>query len=264
MERIVALLVPHGFWDGLGRMSLLLVLVCSWAFISHYGVFGGHYPTRLHYLAHVLFVALPPVIAIFRMLTYLNFLQKRLLALAATDALTGLANRRAFFDAASVGVARGGGVMLVVDVDHFKSTNDTFGHKVGDRCLVELAGLMREQTRGSDVVGRIGGEEFAIFLGNASLATAREVGERLAEGVQIRDETGHDDIRVTTSVGAALSGRGEDIDALLVRADEMMYAAKRAGRARLRVWEDGAAFERVRARRTSRLRSCHGTDMTPR
>ena len=236
MERFVELLVPHGFWDAIGRMCLVLIVVTAWAFFSHYTVFGGGYPTKLHYLAHVLFVALPPVVFIFRMLTYLNYLHGQLEKMASTDVLTGLANRRAFFERAGAEAKRRGGVALVVDVDHFKRINDTYGHDVGDRCLRVLAQHLSGETRATDVVGRLGGEEFAIYLVDASLEKACEIGERFAEGVQFSIGNGHDDLRVTTSVGAAHGSAGTDLDLLLTRADQMMYDAKRAGRARLLAW----------------------------
>ena len=241
MQRFVEILVPHGFWDGLGRMTLVLIVVSAWAFFSHYTVFAGHYPTRLHYLAHVLFVALPPVVLIFRMLTYLNFLQQKLKGLASTDDLTGLANRRAFFERAGAECRRRGGVVLVADVDHFKRVNDTYGHETGDRCLKTFADHLRTETRATDVIGRIGGEEFAVFLVNAHVDKACEIGERVAEGVQLSLGEELDDLRVTTSVGAAVGAPGADLDILVSRADKMMYRAKNAGRGRLLVWgRDGA------------------------
>lgn len=252
MQRFVELLVPHGFWDGLGRMTLVMVVVTAWAFFSHYSVFDAQYPTKLHYLAHVLFVALPPVVFIFRMLTYLNYLHVRMEELASTDALTGLANRRAFFERASAESRRRGGVAMVVDVDHFKSVNDTYGHEVGDRCLVALAEHFRAETRATDVIGRLGGEEFAIYLVDAHVNKAREIGERFAEGIQLPVGDGRDDVRVTASVGAAAGAAGTDLEVLLSRADEMMYRAKRAGRARLLVWGRHSARVPSDARRSAR------------
>ena len=264
MERFVALLVPQGFWDGVGRMGLTLTLVASWAFFSHYTVFGAHYPTRLHFLANVLFMALPPSIVFFRILAYLNVLQKRLQALAETDGMTELPNRRAFFDRAMCALEQNGGVFLLLDVDHFKQVNDSHGHEIGDRALVALADLLRLEVRKDDIPARIGGEEFAVLLVGASVEDAREIGERLAEGVQLALPEGQDDLRITTSVGAVSGAAGADIDQLLGHADEMMYAAKRAGRARLFVWEPERASSLSYVRRICRSGACHGTDITGR
>lgn len=237
MERFVAILVPHGWLDMAGRMSLVMIVIATWAFFSHYVVFQAYYPTKAHYLAHILLVSFPPLLVTFRLLVYLNVLQQRLERLAATDVLTGLANRRAFFERAGAEQRRRGGVAMVLDVDHFKHINDTYGHNVGDRCLVALSDLMRAETRDTDIVGRLGGEEFAVFLVDAPLDKAREMGERFADGVQFSIGDDADDVRITASVGAAGMCDEADIHTMISRADSMMYEAKRAGRAQLLIWE---------------------------
>lgn len=155
--------------------------------------------------------------------------------LARTDALTGLANRRFFMERLRDGIdrARVTGMLLsliMVDLDHFKQVNDRFGHAGGDAVLVAFANLMRSIVRDVDLPGRLGGEEFALVLVNAGLATAVDVAERLrARAAELRPLDGVDD-RVTASFGVVEHRPGEDAEALLKRADVLLYAAKAQGR----------------------------------
>ena len=161
--------------------------------------------------------------------------------LSQTDALTELANRRHFMSLAEQEVsrtARYGGTLsvLMLDVDHFKSVNDSYGHQVGDAVLRQLAGLCREALRDVDVVGRIGGEEFAVLLPQTGGAPALEAAERLRELIaasEIHLEQGRS-LHFTVSIGGAtLHGAGATVDTLLSQADSALYEAKRAGRNRV-------------------------------
>lgn len=149
---------------------------------------------------------------------------------ATTDALTGLSNRRALDDmlAAMAGAPLG---LLMLDLDHFKTINDTHGHAVGDAVLRNFSARVREQLRPTDVCVRWGGEEFVVLLPGASLAQAQEIGERLRQAVVAAPLDGG--IKATVSIGAAARRAGEDTDALLARADAAVYAAKHAGRDRV-------------------------------
>jgi diguanylate cyclase len=163
-------------------------------------------------------------------------------ASAERDPLTGLGNRRhldrrcaELFPAAQrdkrpVSVAQ-------IDIDHFKLINDTYGHAAGDRVLVMLAQLLRDNTRQADVLARNGGEEFVVLLPDMDLAQASEVCERLRARVAARvwgeaDARGGRALSVTISIGLA-SGPPYDAAALLQSADEALYRAKRGGRNRL-------------------------------
>jgi diguanylate cyclase (GGDEF)-like protein len=156
--------------------------------------------------------------------------------LANSDELTGLSTRRCFFERAGAAVAaaqRQGEPLaaIMMDVDHFKSINDKYGHPVGDEVLKALGARLRETLRGSDVVGRYGGEEFAAILAGASPAVA-EIAERLRRSVSATPiETRDGPIPVTISIGLAfLTPDDCDLDALLRRADASLYQAKRGGR----------------------------------
>jgi two-component system, cell cycle response regulator len=160
---------------------------------------------------------------------------------AVTDPLTGLSNRR-YLEThlkALTEQARSTGCplsVLVADIDHFKSVNDTYGHAAGDWVLREFAQRLRRNIRGIDLVCRMGGEEFIIVMPDTAAERARFVGERVcaciaAEPFQVGPVT---QVRVTASIGLATREHpGEGADALIQRADEALYSAKRAGRNRV-------------------------------
>jgi diguanylate cyclase (GGDEF)-like protein len=122
----------------------------------------------------------------------------------------------------------------MLDLDHFKSINDRFGHRAGDDMLRAIAGLMTRGLRSQDQVGRYGGEEFAIMLPETSLECARDVLERTRQGIaELRHDLGGHKIAVTVSVGVVSALKGESIEAALARADKALYRAKGDGRNRV-------------------------------
>jgi diguanylate cyclase (GGDEF)-like protein len=159
-------------------------------------------------------------------------------ALASTDALTGLPNRRYFEEYVELlgrGRRAGDAVgILMVDVDHFKALNDRFGHATGDVVLRAIGRTIATTVRDLDVPVRFGGEEFVVVLRNPTREVALEVGERIrgaVERIDLRD-VGVDS--VTVSVGASVSrADGETVATLVDRADHAMYRAKRYGRNRV-------------------------------
>ncbi len=160
------------------------------------------------------------------------------MAEARTDALTSLPNRRAFDDAmrqqAALHGRNGTGYGLIhIDVDHFKRLNDRWGHPAGDEVLKSVASAIRIAARETDLVARIGGEEFAVLLPSASASVAAMVGERLRQAIA-RCVIPHDggDIRVTASIGLATVTNLDDIlpERLTDMADQQLYEAKLSGR----------------------------------
>ncbi|MDX1582219.1 MAG: sensor domain-containing diguanylate cyclase [Thermoanaerobaculia bacterium] len=170
----------------------------------------------------------------------LEMANRELERLARIDPLTGLANRRAF-DETLGGEwrrARRSGkplTLIMIDVDHFKSFNDRFGHRVGDECLRKIAdALSRTMQRASDLVARYGGEEMAVVLPNCTLEEGLALAERVRRKVERLDEGDGDAdrYRVTISAGVATSvpDQDHDSDLLVQQADEALYEAKRRGR----------------------------------
>ena len=157
---------------------------------------------------------------------------------ARSDFLTELNNRRCFLELAEAELARtvryGGALsMLMIDIDHFKAVNDRFGHKCGDLVLKALARIFRDTLREVDIVGRIGGEEFAILLPATDGAQALDVAERLRQIIADSEVKfdGGGSTSFTVSVGiATLSERDNSVDTLLSLADRAMYQAKQTGR----------------------------------
>lgn len=172
-------------------------------------------------------------------------LQQSLEAIRAeslTDPLTGLGNRK-YFDR-MIGVAVQGALasgeplsLLLLDIDHFKSFNDSYGHLTGDQVL-RLVGLSLKQTiKGQDITARYGGEEFAVVLPNTALRQALTVSDHIRRAVMAKElkkkSTGEILGRVTISVGVAMLKQDDDTDTLIDRADACLYAAKRNGRNRV-------------------------------
>jgi diguanylate cyclase (GGDEF)-like protein len=162
-------------------------------------------------------------------------LNRALSEMATTDALTGVANRRAFDHSLQLELAiverRGTPLsLLMLDVDHFKRINDTYGHEAGDKVLVAIAQLLGGCARVIDVVARVGGEEFAVILPDTDAGGAHEVGERMRIAVARSNWLGHP---TTISIGAATLHDKEDAASLYVRADAALYAAKTSGRDRV-------------------------------
>lgn len=158
----------------------------------------------------------------------------------STDALTGLANRRALDRRLREECARArrSGLALSVallDLDHFKPVNDTYGHALGDAVLTRLADLLRDHTRASDLPARYGGEEFAIVFPDTGLAPARAAAEQLRQRIRAASwSTLHPALTVTASFGVATMDRDPEPALLLKLADEQLYRAKAAGRDRVR------------------------------
>ncbi len=167
-------------------------------------------------------------------------MQQDLSRLALTDALTGIANRRAFLDQLNREIAcseRTGRALCVamVDIDHFKRVNDTYGHGTGDKVIRKTADRMVNHLRANDRVGRLGGEEFGIILPDTMPDDAMPALNRLREDIgasSMRTET-DEALQVTVSMGLAVHRGMETADAVLSRADEALYEAKETGRNRV-------------------------------
>ena len=263
LGRVIYLYVrnPHAF----GTTRLLLAVVGLDTFRNifencYFGLyFGGKYgifpPAVVATLGNPLLIIIPKILNVVAGSVVLGLLLFRWLplavkerrsaerrvgemeALAGTDSLTGIYNRRQFETLAVAELSRSLRyrrplAILMIDVDFFKSVNDRFGHAVGDRTLQAVAAICRDAKRESDILARIGGEEFAMLLSDTPADSAVIVAERLRRQVGEWSTTVDSEmLRVTVSIGIAGATAGhDDVAALLRRADEALYLAKRAGR----------------------------------
>jgi diguanylate cyclase (GGDEF)-like protein len=165
--------------------------------------------------------------------------------LANTDGLTGLYNRRSFQERLQQEVDRANRYhrplsLIMIDIDHFKTYNDTHGHLQGDAILVDVAHTLQRLSRTSDIVARYGGEEFALILPETDSANAEALGKRLQEqieGYRFPGEAHLPGQTLTISVGIASYTHPDTKEALLEAADMALYQAKREGRNRVVVWQ---------------------------
>jgi diguanylate cyclase (GGDEF)-like protein len=168
---------------------------------------------------------------------------RKMAELATLDSLTGLVNRRAFFERTETARLLAARLhspiaLMMIDIDHFKRINDDFGHATGDEALCVFASTAREALRDHDIMGRLGGEEFALVLPGTDLDGALQAAERLRNAIAaavlpIRGV----DYGMTVSIGVVVIDREEHITAALARADNALYAAKSGGRDRVEAGE---------------------------
>ena len=171
---------------------------------------------------------------------------ERLKRVGLTDSLTGVNNRRFFDQRLGEEVARARRsqeplACLFLDIDRFKGINDTYGHRVGDRVLIEAASLIREQLRSTDVLGRYGGEEFSALLVNATQDKAMEIAERIRSAIEVHRFPWDDGepLKATISIGVSSlepgpsSDNASQAENLVDRADQALYVAKNSGRNRV-------------------------------
>ncbi|MDF2180302.1 diguanylate cyclase [Aliiglaciecola sp. CAU 1673] len=172
-------------------------------------------------------------------ITKQKLLENQLQKMALTDPLTGIANRRCFVDSVASELSRCRREqqpvsLLLLDLDHFKQVNDNYGHQVGDEALKSVSKTIRETLRQYDIFGRIGGEEFAVFLGNTGHEQAMEIAQRLCEAVSAQAiiyEKGQ--FELTTSIGITTVKDEANFEQLYLEADEALYHAKESGRNRV-------------------------------
>lgn len=181
----------------------------------------------------------PHVIGMGVDITQRKRLEDELRRLATTDALTGIATRGHFLDSAELEIERTRRyqrplAVMMLDIDHFKAINDSHGHAAGDMAIRKVVGVLMQLLRVEDMVGRLGGEEFGVLLPETDLERAVIVAERIRERIAaLHVVHGESRITLTVSIGLTEYRRGDaGIDALLLRADQALYEAKRGGRNR--------------------------------
>lgn len=222
----------HFLW-----VAMLLSRACWWLFGGYQEVnWDPTTPAALMARILLTFVVTP---------SYLWMLTRRLdhelIRQAREDALTGVANRRAIWDQAPrtlAEAARSGrpACLLMIDVDHFKSVNDRFGHAMGDQVLVGVATALSSQLRQNDLIARVGGEEFMVLLPGIATEDAASLADRLRSAVEMSEFPLSDGniLRCTVSIGMSqFLGEDRDWESLVQGADDALYCAKRLGRNRV-------------------------------
>lgn len=187
-------------------------------------------------LAAVVIVMLFASTFLFLMLLYKRNIEKN----TEVDVLTGLPNR-SHVDRRFSQLQRAGGrlCVIIIDLDHFKAINDTYGHETGDRALRAAANAFKRELREEDMVSRWGGEEFVMLVPTASVETGTAIAERARRGLEgLKIDTDASSVAVTASFGVAFgSAKEESLADLLAKADEALYQAKRDGRNRVSVYQ---------------------------
>ncbi|MCV0394398.1 MAG: GGDEF domain-containing protein [Rhizobiaceae bacterium] len=236
----------QGWWQ-LARWTVLGTLGCIAISVAYNAIVFWNYPSAAFRQGLLSAIVLPIVLAgpLFFYLTLklreLAIANHKLTVLASTDSLTGVLNRGAF--AARVGAllerpagasAASAGAFLLIDADHFKAINDHHGHEHGDQALRLIAAAIRTTVRKNDLVGRLGGEEFGVFLPGATYANAMAVAERIRTQIEQTPFRPDDRLsRLSVSIGGASFQGGRGFDELFRIADERLYVAKHAGRNRV-------------------------------
>ena len=180
---------------------------------------------------------------IIRDVTPYKKMEEELRRLATIDSLTGINNRRNFMNLAQKEITRSMRYkrslsMLMLDIDFFKKVNDTYGHSAGDKVLIEFCDVSIKELRDQDIMGRLGGEEFAIALVECDTAEAVVVAERIRKAVaRHKVHTGKEEIRFKVSIGVAGIWKDCDLNSMIKRADKALYKAKESGRNQVQVFE---------------------------
>lgn len=238
MERLMRLLAPQTAIGFCLRFLCLIGLLASASGLFHHFIEDQSDGHLVYFVLHS-FIVSGPLVAFFLAVTHFQIqLQQNLWTLSREDGLTGLYNRRTFFDLTTTARSKKkAGVLMMIDADRFKAINDTYGHQAGDECLKSIAYTIKRNIREDDIVGRIGGEEFAVYLHASTLPQARAIGERLTKPISFStDATGP--LTVTLSIGAATTNPDWTIDDVFGFADHALYQAKQQGRARMIVFDE--------------------------
>lgn len=234
-------IMPRNGIDAALKSVAVLGLVMM-ANIGFAEIYIGYQPVSLsYYVANTAFVGIPWLMIFVLVVSRQRAIERRLRVLSQTDGLTGLLNRNQFLEQVQSQASAGHrGTLLMLDADHFKSINDTYGHAAGDECLRNIARRLRNTLRGDDLAGRLGGEEFAIFLRDANITQAQDVSARLLRPIQFRETNGATQINATLSIGAVDLPVFASVGQQLALADKALYHAKAQGRACLSIWDANA------------------------
>ncbi len=229
-------LAPKNIPDLLSKITLFccIIILMNYAFNVSYRAAPSL--SFRYIILNSIAVGGPFVLLFFLVLTKQAGLQRSLVELARFDYLTKLPNRRFFLKQSEVALSEVDfSVLMILDVDHFKKVNDTWGHAVGDECLKSLSHILARSIRSDDLVGRLGGEEFGILLRNTRLDRISYLTSKLLKPFPFNAGGALQHLTVTVSIGACEITKDGDLDAALIVADQALYKAKENGRARLEI-----------------------------
>ena len=233
-------LSADSWFAALPKMAAMLLLFSAWKLLWNAGLTdqaeAGIIPLILNGFAECLPFIILSYYATIKQVQILKKLSLR----SRKDHLTGLNNRQTFLENATARLKkRPSGVLLLIDADYFKQVNDCYGHAVGDNCIEAIGHRLHWNMREFDVVGRLGGEEFAVLLYGLSTSQAITVAERIGLPISFSSGNEQNDLSITVSIGMVNINESTEIDDLLVMADDALYDAKRSGRAKLAEWTGG-------------------------
>lgn len=239
MNTIFLVRTQREVWRGVVGITLVCVVAATSAVVLSVWMVTGSLRMALVFMPAAVLIPLaiaPPVswfaMSIVRLLTQTI---ERVDAYVRLDTLTGVLTRAVLLDQVREALPRGG-CFLMIDADHFKTINDTHGHTVGDEALKRIAEVLRRTAPVDALIGRLGGEEFGIFLPGRREAEAAATADALCRAMrdQGRAVAGHD-LAMTISLGGAEHQAGDTLEATMRRADIALYHAKRAGRDRIHI-----------------------------
>lgn len=252
LQRTIAFFLPifalRKPWHVLIKPFFYILAIEASYFATHYWIIGAFQaPLWKHFLVAVI-VAAPFSSLGFVFISYLEHLQVTLSKQATTDDLTQLPNRRSLMEQLQTALkSEVSGFFLIIDADHFKRINDTYGHPAGDVCLKEIAQRISSVCRSGDTIGRIGGEEFGALLKDRTMHELERISSRLCYPITISIPEASKPLRVTLSAGATELWAGDELAQVMRRADEALLVAKNNGRERTVVWRKSEMSEQSQA-----------------
>lgn len=235
VEKLVDLVAPQSRVDLLFKATLLVAFFTVVDFIVGYFTHdftAGNQPATI---LVTFMVGAPFGLFVMAVMSVQRQLKERLKILSQTDGLTDLPNRSTFFERATKVLNDNQNcAILMIDVDNFKQVNDTYGHYAGDVALMQIGRHLQKSLRTGDVVGRIGGEEFAVVLEGGCSGTLDRITNQLCDTIHIDSTRGSnsdfESFSVTLSIGGVIALKGQSLVDLMKFADEALYEAKAAGR----------------------------------
>lgn len=235
MRKIIGSFAPKSRVDFAWKSVLFCILICIWHLIFTRFIRTDDQSRLVEIFSEAIGVGGPFVLLFmlgsWHQVTAIQALTRR----AYFDPLSQIFNRQTFISRFTKAVSKSQrGLLILMDVDHFKRINDQHGHAAGDECIVAIGHRLSWHLRDIDLAGRIGGEEFAIFLDGVSKQHGRAIAERLGQPVSFFATADQVHVTVTLSAGAVWISEGRSVEQLLIEADDALYVAKAGGRAQLR------------------------------